>query len=102
MTLHPLSHTQPSDFYRCLKRRLEFSLGRSHGKRDLKYVKRPLFEQDCTHSKLATEVFQLICTRWHQSQIDIFRNEVANNKLPQFVSPVLDSLAWTIDALSLP
>ena len=45
------------------------------------------------------EVFQLRCTRWHQPQV---RSVWFNNKLPQFVSPVPDPLAWVVDALSLP
>ena len=35
---------------------------------------------------LLPEVFQLICARWHQPQIDLFAVRV--NKLLQFVSPV--------------
>ena len=50
---------------------------------------------------LLPEVFQLICTRWHQPQIDLFA-VMFNNKLPYFVLPVSDSLAWAVDALSLP
>ena len=41
------------------------------------------------------------CSRWHQPQIDLFATRF-NNKLPQFVSPVPDSLAVAVDALSLP
>ena len=40
---------------------------------------------------LLPEVFQLICTRWHQPQIDLFATRF-NNKLPHFVSPVPDPL----------
>ena len=40
-------------------------------------------------------------SRWHQPQIDLFATRF-NNKLPQFVSPVPDSLAVAVDALSLP
>ena len=47
------------------------------------------------------EVFQSICSRWHQPQIDMFATRF-NYKLPQFVSPVPDPLAWVVDALSLP
>ena len=47
------------------------------------------------------EVFQAICSRWHQPQTDLFATRF-NNKLPQFVSPVPDSLAVAVDALSLP
>ena len=46
-------------------------------------------------------VFQLICTRWHWPQIDLFAVRF-NNKLLQFVSPVPDPLAWAVNALSLP
>ena len=37
----------------------------------------------------------------HQPQADLFATWF-NNKLLQFVSPVPDSLAWAVDALSLP
>ena len=36
----------------------------------------------------------------HQPQIDLFAMRF--NKLPLFVSPVADSLAWVVDTLSLP
>ena len=56
-----------------------------------------------TEWSLLPEVFQAICSRWHQPQIDlhVFATRF-NNKLPQFVSPVPDSLAVAVDALSLP
>ena len=54
-----------------------------------------------TEWSLLPEVFQAICSRWHQPQIDLFAMRF-NNKLPQFVSPVPDSLAVAVDALSLP
>ena len=44
-----------------------------------------------TEWSLHPEVFQAICSRWHQPQVD----------LPQFVSPVPDPQAWAVDALSL-
>ena len=47
------------------------------------------------------EISKLICTRWHQPQIDLFATRF-NYKLPHFVSPVPDPLAWAVDALSLP
>ena len=50
-----------------------------------------------TEWSLVPEIFQLICTRWHQPQIELFAMRF-NIKLPHFVSPVPDSL----DALSLP
>ena len=40
---------------------------------------------------IQTEVFQTICRRWHRPQIHLFATKF-NNKLPQFVSPVPDSL----------
>ena len=49
---------------------------------------------------LLPEVFQLICTKWHHSHIDLFA--VRFNKLSLFVPPVPDPLAWAMDALSLP
>ena len=45
-------------------------------------------------------VFQAVCSRWHQPQVDLFATRF-NNKLPQFVSPVPDPQAWAVDALSL-
>ena len=54
-----------------------------------------------TEWSLITEVFQTICIKWHRPQIDLFATRF-NNKLPQFVSPVPDSLATAVDALSLP
>ena len=53
-----------------------------------------------TEWSLLQEVFQAICRRWHRPQIDLFATRF-NNKLPQFVSPVPDSLAVAVDALSL-
>ena len=54
-----------------------------------------------TEWSLLPEVFQAICSRWHQPQIDLFATRF-NNKLPLFVSPVPDPLATAVDALSLP
>ena len=54
-----------------------------------------------TEWSLLPEVFQAICSRWHHPQIDLFATRF-NNKLPQFVSPVPDSLAIAVDALSMP
>ena len=54
-----------------------------------------------TEWSLLQEVFQAICSRWHRPQIDLFATKF-NNKLPQFVLPVPDSLAVAVDALSLP
>ena len=53
-----------------------------------------------TEWSLHPEVFQAVCTRWHQPQVDLFATRF-NNKLPQFVSPVPDPQAWAVDALSL-
>ena len=50
---------------------------------------------------LLLEVFQSLCKRWHQPQIDLFATRY-NHKLPQFDSPVPDSLAVAVDALTLP
>ena len=50
-----------------------------------------------TEWSLLQEVFQTICRRWHRPQIDLFATRF--NKLPQFVSPVPDSLAVAVDAL---
>ena len=54
-----------------------------------------------TEWSLLPEVFQQICNRWHWPQIDLFATRF-NHKLPQFVSPVPDSLAVAVDALTLP
>ena len=54
-----------------------------------------------TEWSLLPEVFQSICSRWNRPQIDLFATRF-NNKLPIFVSPVLDPLASAVDALSLP
>ena len=55
---------------------------------------------DQTEWSLLPEVFQAICKRWHQPQIDLFATRF-NKKLAKFVSPVPDPLAWAIDVLSL-
>ena len=49
---------------------------------------------------LLPEVFQSICCRWHQPQIDLFATKF--NKLPLSASLVLDPLASAADVLSLP
>ena len=54
-----------------------------------------------TEWSLLPEVFQSICSRWHRPQIDLFATRF-NNKLPLFMSPILDPLASAVDALSLP
>ena len=53
-----------------------------------------------TEWSLLPEIFQAICDRWHQPQIDLFATRF-NNKLPLFVSPVPDPRATAVDALSL-
>ena len=53
-----------------------------------------------TEWSLLPEIFQRICHTWHQPQIDLFATRF-NHKLPQFVSPVPDSLAVAVDALTL-
>ena len=53
-----------------------------------------------TEWSLHPEVFQAVCSRWHQPQVDLFATRF-NNKLPQFVSPVPDPQAWAVHALSL-
>ena len=53
-----------------------------------------------TEWSLHPEVFQAMCSRWHQPQVDLFATRF-NNKLPQFVSPVPDPQTWAVDALSL-
>ena len=54
-----------------------------------------------TEWSLLPEVFQEICNKWHRPQIDLFATRF-NHKLPRFVSPVPDSLAVAVDALTLP
>ena len=54
-----------------------------------------------TEWSLLPEVFHQICNQWHWPQIDLFATRF-NHKLPQFVSPVPDSLAVAVDALTLP
>ena len=53
-----------------------------------------------TEWSLHPAVFQAVCSRWHQPQVDLFATRF-NNKLPQFVSPVPDPQAWAVSALSL-
>ena len=50
---------------------------------------------------LLPEVFQVLCSKWHRPQIDLLATRF-NNKLPQFVSPVPDPMAFAVDALTLP
>ena len=53
-----------------------------------------------TEWSLLTEVFRDLCQVWHLPQVDLFATRL-NHKLPQYVSPVPDSSAWAVDALSL-
>ena len=53
-----------------------------------------------TEWSLHPEVFNQICLRWHLPKLDLFATRY-NCKLPQFVSPVPDPMAWAVDALSL-
>ena len=50
-----------------------------------------------TEWSLHPEVFQAICSRWHQPQVDLFATRFIS-KLPQFVSPVPDPQALAVDA----
>ena len=54
-----------------------------------------------TEWSLLPGVFQILCSKWHRPQIDLFSTRF-NNKLPQFVSRVPDPQAIAVDALSLP
>ena len=53
-----------------------------------------------TEWSLLPAVFKTLCDRWDQPQIDLFATRF-NNKVPQFVSPVPDTTATAVDALSL-
>ena len=53
-----------------------------------------------TEWSLSQPVFTLLCSKWTQPQVDLFATRF-NHKLPRFVSPVPDSTAWAVDALSL-
>ena len=54
-----------------------------------------------TEWSLLPDVFQRLCSKWHWPQIDLFATRF-NHKLPRFVSPVPDTLAVAVDALTLP
>ena len=54
-----------------------------------------------TEWSLLQEVFDQICRRWHKPEVDLFATKF-KHKLPRFVSPVPDLLAWKVDALSVP
>ena len=53
-----------------------------------------------TEWSLLPDIFQDLCRKWHRPQIDLFATRF-NNKLPLFVSPVPDTLAVAVDALTL-
>ena len=53
-----------------------------------------------TEWSLLPEDSRALCDRWHQPQIDLFATRF-NNKVPLFISPVLDPMATAVDALSL-
>ena len=54
-----------------------------------------------TEWSLLPDIFQDLCRKWHRPQIDLFATRF-NNKLPLFVSPVPDTRAAAVDALTLP
>ena len=54
-----------------------------------------------TEWSLSQQVFNLLCSKWVQAQVDLFATWF-NHKLPKFVSPVPDQTAWAVDALTLP
>ena len=54
-----------------------------------------------TEWSLLPDIFHRLCSKWHRPQIDLFATRF-NHKLPQFVSPVPDTLAVAVDALTLP
>ena len=54
-----------------------------------------------TEWSLLPDIFQRLCSKWHRPQIDLFATRF-NHKLPRFVSPVPDTLAVAVDALTLP
>ena len=53
-----------------------------------------------TEWSLHPEVFQAVCSRWHQPQGDHFAPRF-NNKLSKFVLLVPEPQAWAVDVLSL-
>ena len=53
-----------------------------------------------TEWSLSQQVFNLLCFKWGRPQEDLFATRF-NHKLPRFVSPVPDPMAWAVDALSL-
>ena len=53
-----------------------------------------------TEWALSPEMFKWVKSLWEAPMIDLFATRW-NNKLPTFVSPVPDPLAWAVDALSI-
>ena len=53
-----------------------------------------------TEWSLSQRVFNLLCSRWTQPHLDLFDTRF-NHKLPKFVSPVPDPVAWAVDTMSL-
>ena len=54
-----------------------------------------------TEWSLLPETFELICSRWHRPEIDLYATRF-NKRLPLFVSPIPNPFATAVDALSLP
>nr|KAG5707751.1 hypothetical protein BaRGS_003326 [Batillaria attramentaria] len=54
-----------------------------------------------TEWTLNDATFNTICQTWDRPHVDLFATRW-NHKLPLFVSPVPDPLAWAVDALSIP
>ena len=53
-----------------------------------------------TEWSLSQQVFNLLCSKWTQPQLDLFAIWF-NHKLPKFVSLVPDPTAWAVDAMNL-
>ena len=53
-----------------------------------------------TEWTLSPAVFRQLCTLWDRPHVDLFATRW-NNRLPTFVSPIPDPLAWGVDALSM-
>ena len=52
-----------------------------------------------TEWSFSQPVFNLLCSRWAQPQLDLFATRF-NHKLPKFVSPVPDPTAWAVGTMS--
>ena len=53
-----------------------------------------------TEWSLHQETFDLLCQTWHYPRVDMFATRY-NCKLVQFLSPIPDPKAWSVDALTL-